>query len=549
MVHINRQERGVKADRILILPGSSGRMSSMVRRLSILLVALLLPIPALASAYRQSGSHTNPAPIQAILSNDVVSLTLDDVEVEDVTRMLSRITAITDKGLSFKCSPSAGSRRITINLTDVSPMAVIEYVCGQVNLFWRIDKDCVYLYTKVDENTARLSMQREGAWYELGESPLTIRLALSTNDDYRNSRYYQGREPLATDKLPAGVIASNTVVFEFDYRVGKVRPIYAEKLVNGKEKYLLLWADFDADGQYSTDESVTVPGERGDAYYKPEPFNRIVCDAGHRHSVPFSMGHSWAHVSKVPGRTGLCIEPQVAFIGILENAGIEVNVTLQDTDADGLVAELHDGRKAADFDSKLVLSVEAETNMSIWCPVAKMMAIGTNYYGVGVTIEGGISNPVAVLSLVPTNPPLSKVLIKGKNVASVLLTGPDAALKLTPQDGNLLVPCGSWRVQELTVVEGDTRFVFSTESYRSRALRLVVGQDCDNVLNAGGPLKHGVQMDGTFFGGETMPRLEPSLGVGGETYDIFRGSNRASPAWLITDSKGRKIASGEFEFG
>jgi hypothetical protein len=373
---------------------------------------------------------------------------------------------------------------------------------------------------------------------------------MSTNDDYvyRSYRYYQGRPHVVADQLPAGVIASNIVVLDAVDGV-KVRPIYAEKLANDKENILLLWADFDGDGNYSRDEFVVLKSRSGNSYNNSEPFDRIVSDAGHRHSVRFSTAHSWVRLGKGEWGGDLWIANNLAFTGMLENAGIEINVALQDSDADGLVADFHGGRRAADFDSKLVFTVQAETNRSLWCPVARTMAFGDNYYNVGISMEGGVSNPVAVLSLTLTNPPLTKVRIKGKNVTGVLLTGAQAALRLTPKDGNLLVPCGSWRVEELAMLDGRTEFLFSTEESGTRGLRLVVGRDQDNVLNAGGPLKHGVKIDGTIFGGQITLNLNPSIGVGGENYTVARIPGSPSPQWSIVTSTGHVIASGAFEFG
>lgn len=370
---------------------------------------------------------------------------------------------------------------------------------------------------------------------------IAVPLGLTTDQCCRVFRFYTGREATANDTLPPGSVVSNTVVFD-SVNGRKVKPIHAEKLTSGSQKRLSLRLDFGADG------ACTTMLEGGWDYFSwNTPLTAIVSDAGHRHEVQFSSGYSAVMVEGE--HKSLCLETCFGFTGTLERTNSSIRLLIHDGDVDGRVAEFDEPHTRDHPGAKLILYRGADTEYGEWLPLARLMAIDSVFYGVDLRIEGTETNPTATLLLQPTNPPVAEVWITGSNVTSVLLTGPQVALRLTPKDNVLTVPVGQWTIIELRVTEDNADFVHRAVDPWTNPFELTVTADGPGTLKVGGPLRHEVKAMGLMFGGSVELSLRPSVGVGRETYMIADDHRSKPPAWAIVNRHGKEVASGVFEYG
>lgn len=260
-------------------------------------------------------------------------------------------------------------------------------------------------------------------------------------------------------------------------------------------------------------------------------------------------------ISLQQGQTGnevkirILLHERYAFIfpagyrsGRVDLGGKKRRVAVLDLNFDGQYLHgLHD-KLAVDFnkDGKLGrLSSSGPTEIQ---PLTKLVLYDNRYFAVDVTPDG------SMVSFSETEPEMGTIAL-GNVTAELGLVGDAASLSLTTTSKGLIeLPAGSYQCTSVLLKDGAWSLSCRGNTGKLRKLEVTAGETIP--LTLGAPLTAKAEVRRTGAG---VVYISATLvGQAGEKYApgaTRKGRRQPAPKFKILSEKGKKLASGQFEYG
>lgn len=99
-----------------------------------------------------SSTHPDVEVVRERLDHRSISLNAEDLSLDDVAQMISKLSGLPTDGAV--CSPMAKDRTVTVAMTDQSLSSVLNEVCRCADLYWRIERDAIFIHAAEESSTS-----------------------------------------------------------------------------------------------------------------------------------------------------------------------------------------------------------------------------------------------------------------------------------------------------------------------------------------------------------------------------------------------------------
>ncbi len=364
-------------------------------------------------------------------------------------------------------------------------------------------------------------------------TPIVVSLACSTNTTGPSIHSFQGHPATATNTLPPGGSLKSAIVFSDPS--SSVKSFIFTPRQDAKEVAGQLWGDFDGDGQFGTNETITIAGDKTEDT-RDVPYSILVTDGGHRHRVSGSLC-----IYHYGSNYWYCrFTSHFAFTGILYLTGQPCEILIRDDDGCGIIANAVSDQGHALIGFRPVGS----TNQWTMMPLRKTIGWEGNLYDVGLAFEGSSDSPSLTLTLTPIPSAIGYLNLTGSNIQSVVLQDSQRVVRFDKPGAIVSAPTGTWSIYEIIVREGDIEF---TSSSRYHPITITIGVGQTVKLEEGGPIQQNIKLAGNVYGSSVSLNMGRATGRGNREYQS--GGSNPSLKWTLQRQGGKSLDCGVFEYG
>lgn len=173
-------------------------------------------------------------------------------------------------------------------------------------------------------------------------------------------------------------------------------------------------------------------------------------------------------------------------------------------------------------------------------PADGSLEINGRFYDLAFTFEQGRGGPTMVAAFEETAPVMGELVLKGKGISRLVLSGPRTVVLNEPGQ-RVSIPAGDYTRQQIVIDGGQAG---TLQAKTSHTVSVRKGQSTE--LNVGGPLDNSLTVKQTG----SLVNLDYQLrGIGGEVYTTEMMPLSFNPASFQVRKDGKTIKSYQFRYG